>query len=124
MKFMTVADAAKLLGVCEPILRRGIKAGRYPAMKVGRRTLIEVEAAAEIVARDMRTGISIQEVSDQTGLAISAIRRGIVEGWIPAWKRGTTYQFDPEEVRAALLSRMTGKAEGGNTDGEKTVSGE
>lgn len=109
MNFKTVREAAKLLGMSEPILRRGIQNGKYPAMKIGKRTVVEMEAAAIVRESEVKPGIGIQEISEKTGLAVNAVRRGIHEGWLPAWQRGRAYQFDEQEVRAALVSRMSEK---------------
>ena len=72
---------------------------------IGNRTLIDLDAAREILITDY-TPATITEVSEATGLTVTAIRRGIREGWIPCEKPGRAYQFHLDAVIAAIENRM------------------
>lgn len=104
MKFKTIRDAAEALGVSEERLRRAVRAGEVPSMKLGNRSVVDIDAAAGIL-RSVQ-GVSIDEVSRETGLSVSAIRRGIREGWIPCEKPGKAFVFDMDAVREAIYARM------------------
>ncbi len=39
-KVLTIAEIAKLLGVCPALVYRGVKSGSIPALKVGDRWLV------------------------------------------------------------------------------------
>lgn len=109
MKLTTIPDAVKLLEsenfkVSESKLRRDAQAGKIPSMKVGTRTLIDVDVARQMVHQPR--GLGIEAISAETGLKVSTIRRGISEGWIPARKDGRAYEFDLADVWAAIERRM------------------
>ena len=74
----------------------------------GSRTLVDLDTAREILKQVM-DGATIEDVSKETGLNITAIRRGIREGWIPCEKPGKAYVFDLDEVKKALRKRMKEK---------------
>ena len=105
MNLITVPAACKALGVSETTIRRAILSKRLPVMRIGNRTLIDLDAAREILITDY-TPATITEVSEATGLTVTAIRRGIREGWIPCEKPGRAYQFHLDEVIAAIENRM------------------
>lgn len=106
MKLATVRNAAQELDVAEHILRAMIRAGKLPTMPLGNRQLVDVDEARAMLPT-IRRGTSINEVSQRTGLSVSAIRRGIREGWMPCEKSGRAYVFDMEAVTAAIQQRMT-----------------
>lgn len=106
MKFMTIPEAAKYFEIDVQVIRRGVQSGKYPLMRVGNRSLLDVDGMREIVEAERRVGLSIEDVHEMTGLSIGTIRRGIKEGWLPCWKRGTAFQFDEDELRQALQARI------------------
>ena len=112
MTLKTIRDAAAALGVSESKLRRAASAKEIPSMKLGNRTLVDVDAAREIM--QAVPGVSIKAVSEATGLAISAIRRGIHEGWIPCHKDGKAYTFQMDAVLAAINKRISEQMSGGS----------
>lgn len=104
MKFATIKDAAMALGVTESRMRRAVQMGTVPSMKLGSRSVVDIDAAAEILKNTK--GVGIEEVSRETGLSISAIRRGIREGWIPCDKPGKAFVFQMDAVRDAISLRV------------------
>ena len=112
MKFMTPADAAAALNeyaVSEGQIKRGARRGRFPYIKIGSHMMVDVDAAAAILAKEREDDalMNTEELSAATGLSASAIRRGVSEGWLPARDaRGRHLRFDPDEVRAALERKM------------------
>lgn len=106
MKLATIPDAAKTLAVSESRLRRDARAKRVPCIKVGNRTLVDVGGARDLYAA--RDGLTIKELSAETGLTIGGIRRAIREGWLPCWVDGNRYRFNREDVNLAIEQRMMG----------------
>ena len=105
MNLQTVRTICKELGVSEIRVRRAIEAGKLDTLKLGSRTLVDLDTAREIL-KPVMEGATIEDVSKETGLNITAIRRGIREGWIPCEKPGKAYVFDLDEVKKALRKRM------------------
>lgn len=105
MTFKTIPAAAELLGVSATVVRRAAQAGRIQSMPLGNRLLVDMDAATAYFAAITR-GASIEEVSADTGLAVTAIRRAILDGWMPCTKPGKAYVFDLSAVREAVKKRM------------------
>lgn len=105
MNLQTVRTVCKELGVSEGSVRRAIADKRLPTMKLGNRMLVDLDTAKDIL-KPMKEGASIEDVSQATGLNITAIRRGIREGWIPCEKPGKAYVFQLDEVLKAIENRM------------------
>ena len=112
MKLVTIRDAAAALGVSESKLRRAALAKEIPSMKLGNRTLVDLDAVRDIM--QVTPGVSIKAVSEATGLNITAIRRGIHEGWMPCAKAGKAYTFQLDEVLAAIEQRIREQMSGGS----------
>ena len=55
MRFQTIPEAARLLGLTTQQLRRGIAAGRYPSYEINGRTMVDVDALGEIIEAEKRT---------------------------------------------------------------------
>ena len=110
MKFLTIREAAEALDVPEHRLRRDIREGRTPHMKLGNRAVIDVDQARALYPK--RETISIQELSRQTGLTQGAIRRAIRAGWMPCTKPGKGYEFELEAVNAAIAARVAASSSG------------
>lgn len=108
MNLQTVRTISKELGVNESIVRRTLAAGKLDAIHIGTRVLIDMDTAAEVL-KPAAAGIGIEEVSQATGLSVSAIRRGIREGWIPCTKPGKKFLFQLDEVVAALRAKIAAK---------------
>lgn len=104
MRFATIRDAAAALGITESRMRRAVQTGMVPSMKLGSRSVVDIDAAAEIIKT--AEGVSIEAVSRETGLSVSAIRRGIREGWIPCEKPGRAFVFQMDAVKAAICARV------------------
>lgn len=108
MNLQTVRTICKELGIPEIRVRRAIDAGKLDTMKLGSRTLVDLDTAREIL-KPMVEGATIEDVIRETGLKETAIRRGIREGWIPYEKPGKAYMFDLDAVKKALRKRMKEK---------------
>ena len=108
MNLQTVRTICKELGIPEIRVRRAIDAGKLDTMKLGSRTLVDLDTAREIL-QPMVEGATIEDVIRETGLKETAIRRGIREGWIPYEKPGKAYVFDLDAVKKALRKRMKEK---------------
>ena len=111
MKMVTVPTAVKQLQqegkkVSESTLRRKAQRGELPHMMLGNRILVDVDIAR--AALTTSEGVGIEEVSRQTGLSVSAIRRGVRDGWLPARMEGKAYRFDLEAVHDAIMAQMQG----------------
>ncbi len=104
MKFATIREAAVELTISEDRLRRAVKNGDIPHMKLGTRTVVDIDRVAELLKRP--EGVNIATVSSETGLSVSAIRRAVREGWMPCDKTGRAFMFDMDEVRAAIEARI------------------
>ena len=112
MKFMTPSKAAEYLagyGLSAGQVKRSAQQGRFPCVRVGNRIMVDVEAADRILADEARESalIGTEQLSEAIGLTPSAIRRGVIEGWLP--KRacsGRALRFDMDEVQAALAAKM------------------
>lgn len=104
MKFLTIRDAAEALDVPEHRLRRDIRDGKTPHMKLGNRAVIDVDAVRALYPK--RETINIQELSRQTGLTQGAIRRAIRAGWMPHLKPGKGYEFELDRVNEAIAARV------------------
>ena len=105
MRLATIRETCKELGVAESILRKAVATKKVPVMMLGNRVLVNVDSAREVVVRP--TGCTIEEVSQQTGLTVSAIRRAIREGWMPCEKPGRAYIFHMPDVLEAIQQRMS-----------------
>lgn len=105
MNLQTVRVVCAELGISEIQVRRAIAAGKLDTMKLGTRLLVDLDTARELLKPEAM-GASIEDVSRETGLNITAIRRGIREGWIPCEKPGKAYVFDLDEVKEAIRRRM------------------
>lgn len=108
MNLQTVRTVCAELGISEIQVRRAIAAGKLDTMKLGSRLLVDLDTARDILKPEV-TGANIKDVSRETGLNITAIRRGIREGWIPCQKPGKAYVFDLDAVKKALRKRMKEK---------------
>ena len=108
MNLQTVRTICKELGIPEIRVRRAIDAGKLDTMKLGSRTLVDLDTAREIL-KPMVEGATIEDVIRETGLKETAIRRGIREGWIPYEIPGKAYVFDLDAVKKALRKRMKEK---------------
>ena len=104
MRFQTIPEAARLLGLTTQQLRRGIAAGRYPSYEINGRTMVDVDSLGEIIEAEKRT-ISIEEAAELTGLSKTMIRRGARGGWLPCEKIGKAYRFTPARLLEALEGR-------------------
>lgn len=111
MKMRTLNEAAAELGTAREKLRRGIAAGKYPAMRWGNRYLVDIEALAPILkeeaARQNMVGISA--CAEQLGLSVDVLRRMTRSGLIPYERKGRNYRYRIADVKAALQSQMKPK---------------
>jgi excisionase family DNA binding protein len=57
---LSVRDAAGLLGVSHWTIRRWIRFGTLPAVKLGRRTVVEVSALKDLVEKSRSVSNSIE----------------------------------------------------------------
>lgn len=104
MKLKTIRDAAEALGIAESRVRRAVRDGRIPSMQLGNRTLVDVDVARSMLPEP--EGVTIDVVSKETGLTVSAIRKAVHDGWLPYIKPGRAYLFRMEDVCAAIERRM------------------
>lgn len=105
MNLQTVRTVCKELGISEASVRRAIASKSLPTMRLGNRMLVDLDTAQSIL-KPAKAGASIEDVSQATGLNVTAIRRGIREGWIPYEKPGKAYIFQLDEVLKAIEQRM------------------
>ena len=105
MNLQAVNTVSNALGVSRVRVRRAIADGRLEVMKLGNRTLVDLDAARQALF-PIPNGLNIEQLSVATGLSVTAIRRGIREGWIPCEKPGRAYVFDLDAVTTALAGRM------------------
>lgn len=110
MNLVTMRAASKALGMSEGVLRRAVAKGQVESMAVGNRRLVDLDQVRHTFAA-MAKLVGMEVVSQRTGLSISAIRRGIAEGWIPCQKPGRAYLFQLEAVAAAIQKRMASSQE-------------
>lgn len=108
MNLQTVRVICEELGVSEARVRRAIADGKLDVLKLGNRTLIDLDTARDILP-PIVNGATIQDVSRETGLCETAIRRGIREGWLPCDKPGKYYVFDLDAVVKAIKKKMKTK---------------
>lgn len=108
MNLQTVNAVSNALGISRERVRRAIANGHLEVMKLGNRSLIDLDTARRVLTG----GMNIEAVSAATGLSVTAIRRGIREGWMPFEKPGKSYMFDLEKVKAALAERMEKRGDG------------
>lgn len=110
MNLQTVRTVCEELGVPEIRVRRAIEAGKLDTMKLGCRTLVDLDTARDaLLTPAVEEGATIADVIRETGLKETAVRRGIREGWIPCEKPGKSYVFDLEAVKKAIRKRMKQK---------------
>ncbi|MDD3212189.1 MAG: helix-turn-helix domain-containing protein [Eubacteriales bacterium] len=102
----TINEVARAVGMSRQRVTRAIDAGALPVLKLGKRRMIDLEEAEKYFAIKRSDGIGIDALSTATGLTVSAIRRGIQEGWIPHWKYGRNLRFDREQVFSAIQKRI------------------
>lgn len=116
MKMLPSGEIAKQLsgmGVMRHQVIRAMNAGELRYLPLGGRRLIDLdEARAYFSARQeakKARGVGIDAVSGRTGMSVSAIRKGVHDGWIPCRKNGRALCFDLDEVFAAIEARMESK---------------
>lgn len=114
MNYVTIRSVSERLGVSETMLRRAVADGTLESLQVGNRMLIDLDLVRDWLA-PAGARVGIEEVSMATGLTVSAIRRGIQEGWIPCEKPGKSYLFDLDKVLASIRRRASGET-GGESD--------
>ena len=51
MKFATIREAAESLNISEARLRRAVKSGEIPYMMLGKRTVVDIDTVATLLAR-------------------------------------------------------------------------
>ena len=104
MNLKTIREAAAALEISEGVVRGAVRRGELNVMTLGNRMLVDIDEARVVLAK--QEGVKIEAVSAETGLTLSAIYRGVREGWIPYTKPGRSYLFDIDAVRAAIEQRM------------------
>lgn len=100
------------LDVSAYAVREAISAGDLRVLPLGAKRLIDLEEARAYFTAKRRPGIGIDALSTATGLRVSAIRRGVRDGWIPCERRGRALWFDLEQVMQAIEARMIGNVKG------------
>lgn len=115
MKLRTITEAAKELQISQSRLRRAVRAGQVSYLMMGNRQLVDVDTAQAL--RSPEGGITINELSELTGLRVSTIYRAVQEGWMPSSKQGRALVFDKDEAQKAIQGKM--KQGGFDTTGKK-----
>lgn len=111
MRLRTIREACKECNVAEWTLRRAVADGRIPHLLLGNRLLVDVDC--DEFSQLHPEGMSLIEVSECTGMSVSAIMRGIRDGWIPAQMIAHKYYLDIDQVTSAIKKRMTRGQTGG-----------
>lgn len=110
MKLRTLTEAAAMLGVSRARLRRGVQAGRYPCMRWGSRTLVDVDALRAIIAEEDAQNadgtISLRECAEAIGLGPDTLRRMTKTGMIPCVHVGRACRYRLEDVQRAISGEM------------------
>ena len=116
MKMLPSGEIAKQLsdlGVARHQVIRAMNAGELRYLPLGGRRLIDLEEARVYFTdrqEDRKAhGVGIDAVSGRTGMSVSAVRKGVRDGWLPCRKIGRTLRFDIDEVFAAIEARMESK---------------
>ena len=110
--FTHLRPAARRLGVPVAWLRREAEAGTVPALRVGRRLMIDVEAVERVLlerANGSDLFVSPRQAAQVLGISEALIRHEVVRGRIPALTDGERILVTVDAVRVALL-----KADGGD----------
>lgn len=110
MKMATLAEAERDLDVKAITIRRRAIRGEYPYLMIGTKMMVDLDILRPIVEaeRKRNNGINITTLAEKTGLKVSAIRRGIKEGWIPYWMENRRARFDFLKVQDAIIAHMQG----------------
>lgn len=101
MYLVTCAEAAQRLGVSAQTVRRRVRSGAVPCLTIGGRVLIDLDVLRAEFDRDLRDEgemITMEALSELTGLSLRDIRRGLAEGWL-------TCRRDPRDGRRKLFGR-------------------
>lgn len=106
MNLISIAAAAKLMGWSRLRVERAIEEGQFRPLHIGSKRMLDREEVRMLAAKTQDKGVGIEELSEETGLAVGAIRTGIAEGWIPCWRKGRAYRFDLHEVIRAIRLRI------------------
>lgn len=107
MYLVTCAEAAQQLGVSAQTVRRRVHVGTLPCLTVGGRVLIDMDALRAAMEREARADdglITMDGLSELTGLSLRDIRRGMAEGWLSCRR-------DPRDGRRKLFDRVTALGE-------------
>lgn len=107
MNLQTIRTVARELDIPESTVRSAVRNGRLPSLPLGNRMLVDLDAARGTLRP--HPGLNIHQLSEQTGLTVAAIRRGIREGWIPCEKSGKFLRFQLDDVLEAISKRMNEK---------------
>lgn len=96
---VTTAVAGKMLGVTPQYVTQRIRTGSLPALTIGRRYFVPIEALDNVVPRG---SITVQQAAARLGVTPEWVRQRIREGSLPAAKVGHRYF-----IRAEGLTRPT-----------------
>lgn len=83
MNLISIAAAAKLMGWSRLRVERAIEEGQLRPLHIGSKRMLDREEVRMLAAKTQDKGVGIEELSEETGLAVGAIRAGIAEGWMP-----------------------------------------
>lgn len=106
MKMLSIAEAAKAIGWSRLQVVRAIEEGKLKPLHMGNKRMLDLDEVLRLAEKTKDKGVGIEELSEETGLAVGAIRAGIAEGWIPCWRKGRAYRFDVHEVIRAIRLRI------------------
>ncbi|MBQ8953700.1 MAG: hypothetical protein IJ048_06255 [Clostridia bacterium] len=104
MNLQTIRTVAHELDLSETTVRKAVADGRLPSLPLGNRMLVDLDAARSVLRN--HSGLNVHQLSEKTGLAVTAIRRGVREGWIPCEKSGKYLRFQLDDVLEAIKKRM------------------
>lgn len=106
MNIKSMTQCQKLLGISKSHLTGIIRRYGIGTMKIGSVTMVDVDMVKAAMERDAEM-ITVQKVSEATGLTCRQVVRLIEDGTLEAERVGCTYRFESiEYVTQTLQERM------------------
>lgn len=102
LPYMSVENAARKTGLSENTIRRGIKAGVIPSLRIGRRLFVNMmELSGGNIDFQL---MSVSEAVRETGLSEYTIRKGIDSGLLPGRRIGRRVFVDGQRDQGGSMA--------------------